>query len=497
MNMKKLLIICSVIFLTTLSVGQNVNLTATVQDPTGQVFQYGTYSISFVRNPSSNVAAANYAICGTAQKVHLGPFTGALDINGTFALTMINARNDQLCPSGSKWQITVCPDAGAGGGGPQCTVVTVPLTSASVNLSTQLNTATNIISVFGLQPMATAYKDSEVSATRDGTFYFRTSDGVVRTYYQGVWSTISGGGGSGTVTQVSPATDVGDITNFGAFGFSNQTTTPILTINLVDAPGYTVWGNCTGAGAKPNYCLLVGAMIPDNAANTTGNADTATLAATATAAASAGTECSAGQAARGVDASWNAIDCFVPASTSVINSGSGYALPIYASGAGTTLSPSNITSDATKNNLNVPGGIGTGTQPTSCDLTTGCHAMLESAGAGSPTVGEDYIRADSTLHKILYSENNSAESALATPLYIGDGTKQLSPHIVHDTCAIGSTCAPFTLGADAVFTNSTSYTCTAQDTTAAAATKIVQASGSQFTITGTGTDTVRFVCVGN
>jgi len=38
-----------------------------------------------------------------------------------------------------------------------------------------------------------------------------------------------------------------------------------------------------------------------------------------------------------------------------ILSGSGYALPAYVSGAGTTVGPSNITTDSTGNNLNVPG----------------------------------------------------------------------------------------------------------------------------------------------
>lgn len=68
-------------------------------------------------------------------------------------------------------------------------------------------------------------------------------------------------------------------------------------------------------------------------------------------------------------------------------------------------------------------------------------------------------------------------------------------HIVRDTCAIGSTCAVTLTGA-AVFAD-TNYVCNAQDVTAAAATKVAISSGSAFTVTGTGTDTVIYTCIGN
>ncbi|MGB7983548.1 MAG: hypothetical protein WCF54_00145, partial [Terracidiphilus sp.] len=43
-----------------------------------------------------------------------------------------------------------------------------------------------------------------------------------------------------------------------------------------------------------------------------------------------------------------------------VSSGSGYALPRYGASAGTTVGPSNITTDATGNNLNVPGTLAAG-----------------------------------------------------------------------------------------------------------------------------------------
>lgn len=47
------------------------------------------------------------------------------------------------------------------------------------------------------------------------------------------------------------------------------------------------------------------------------------------------------------------------------------------------------------------------------------------------------------------------------------------------------------------FTSNATYQCTLTDATAANATKIAYTSGSQITVTGTGTDVIVFVCIGN
>ena len=80
--------------------------------------------------------------------------------------------------------------------------------------------------------------------------------------------------------------------------------------------------------------------------------------------------------------------------------------------------------------------------------------------------------------------------------YNAAGTQQTAEHLVVDTCTLGTNCGVTLVGA-AVFTSSTSYTCNAQDQTAAAATRVQQTSGSAFTITGTGTDVIRYTCIGN
>lgn len=200
MNMIKRLVLCSFIFIATISFAQNTIISATVQDPTGQAFMYGSFTVSFVRSPYSGAPTSGYCIHGnTSQCVSPGPYTGRMDNTGFFSTTLINGDNSQLTPAGSKWQVTVCPDAGAGGGGAACTVLNIPVTGVSMNLSTQLNAIVPNILVLGTQPMATAYKDSEIVGSADGLFYFRTSDGVTRVLYQGVWSSLGSGGGGASI----------------------------------------------------------------------------------------------------------------------------------------------------------------------------------------------------------------------------------------------------------------------------------------------------------
>lgn len=85
----------------------------------------------------------------------------------------------------------------------------------------------------------------------------------------------------------------------------------------------------------------------------------------------------------------------------------------------------------------------------------------------------------------------------ASPItYNAAGTQQVSPHITQGTCTLGTNCS-VTLSGSAVFTNSSSYQCSVVDTTAIAAVKFAPTSGSAFTLTGTGTDVLSYICNGN
>lgn len=98
----------------------------------------------------------------------------------------------------------------------------------------------------------------------------------------------------------------------------------------------------------------------------------------------------------------------------------------------------------------------------------------------------------------------------STSTYLGDGLSNClsvvghtgtvltgtGVHIVQDTCVLGTSCS-VTLSGTAVFTSSTSYTCVAADNTATDPVEVTQSSGTAVVFTGTGTDTLRYICVGD
>ncbi len=85
------------------------------------------------------------------------------------------------------------------------------------------------------------------------------------------------------------------------------------------------------------------------------------------------------------------------------------------------------------------------------------------------------------------------------PVYNAAGTAQTGSklHLVEDQVTLASGSATVTLAGSSVFSSSSSYKCGASDQTNANAVKIAYTSGSQFSVTGTGSDVVSFVCVGN
>ena len=83
-------------------------------------------------------------------------------------------------------------------------------------------------------------------------------------------------------------------------------------------------------------------------------------------------------------------------------------------------------------------------------------------------------------------------------LYNGSGATLSGAHGVFATGSLTGGTLAVTLTGSSVFTSSSSYMCTPQDTTTPAnAVTVAYSSGSAFTLTGTGTDAVRFQCTGN
>ncbi len=165
--------------------------------------------------------------------------------------------------------------------------------------------------------------------------------------------------------------------------------------------------------------------------------------------------------------------------------------------------------------VNADGTIGTGAEVfavngqgdvTGNSLTTagtnGGISGTEGTGAGVPPGALlDVMWPDSTAHRWMMNNNNGGnQNVIGSFDFVNvvnhSGTQLASPHIVEDSCTLGTSCS-VTLTGTAVYTNSTSYTCACVDATAINACRVNQTSGSAFAITGTGTDVLRYLCVGN
>ncbi|MGB6430307.1 MAG: hypothetical protein WBF06_06950 [Candidatus Acidiferrales bacterium] len=151
---------------------------------------------------------------------------------------------------------------------------------------------------------------------------------------------------------ISASGSGGGVSSFTGDGtlLNNSASTGAVTATLAQAGAHKYFGNNTGSAAAPSYESLVSADIPNNAANTTGNA------ATATALASTPSQCSGSQFSTGIAASGNANCSSIPtlnqnttgnaatatalASTPTQCSGSQFATGIAASGNANCATPS-------------------------------------------------------------------------------------------------------------------------------------------------------------
>ncbi|HET6220168.1 MAG TPA: hypothetical protein VFE27_24280 [Acidobacteriaceae bacterium] len=83
------------------------------------------------------------------------------------------------------------------------------------------------------------------------------------------------------------------------------------------------------------------------------------------------------------------------------------------------------------------------------------------------------------------------------PLYNTSGTIQASAHMVTGSGTLTAGSLTVTLTGASVFTSSSTYVCSPDDSTGINGIDVVYNSGSSVTFNGTGTDAIRFSCVGN
>lgn len=218
MNTNKLCILCLLLLLSSFSLAQNTNLTATITDPSGQVWFFGTWQADFLRNPQQ----AGIPPQNNGHPIQEHGYTGALSVTGQMVVTLPDVQ--LTTPSGGQWEFTLCPNASSA-----CNVVDTGnrVTGASVDLSAFLSAGVQNPKVYSDPTLRRAYKDSEV-VPANGAFYYDVTLNCLKFWNTSNFACISAGNalpnasgagqvpvstGPGTVytAQTKPSTDVRDL----------------------------------------------------------------------------------------------------------------------------------------------------------------------------------------------------------------------------------------------------------------------------------------------
>lgn len=228
---------------------QSTTASATVVDGGGVTWANGTWKLDLIPNPSYPINNVQWN--GSPLPPAQWHYSGNLDNSGNFSQSVPD--NNFITPVGSSYTVTVCPNATA-----PCSVIqNISITGASLNLSSQITSATPALSV-PPQALARAYNDAEVNvnASLVGYIYQNVTEGRPRYWNGSVWSDFNAGVETFTSGNLSPL-----------FNTSNggSPTAWQLQFSLLTAGPQTVFGNCTVATGNPVYCAITSAMLPNPA----------------------------------------------------------------------------------------------------------------------------------------------------------------------------------------------------------------------------------------
>ena len=235
----------------TCSYAQYTTVTATgITDSDGTLWANGTVSVALQPNPAQ-ANLNNYKLCSSGASLSTAVTTQgpvSLGSGGSFSFTVYD--NSLVCPQGSQYQFTVCPDASS-----KCGVITLPVTGTSVNITSQIDAMLPlprfpaVIGNYG-------YTDAEaILSLEPGNIYYNVNDLCYRGYSGATWACVTGNFISIPVTVAQGGTGAttasGALANLG--GISSTATTAQSTAGSLAVAG-SVSAPTMLSSTNPFYC---------------------------------------------------------------------------------------------------------------------------------------------------------------------------------------------------------------------------------------------------
>ena len=218
-------VVLLVLFLSPLAYSQTT-VSGTITDSGGVLWKNGTYLFTFIPSPTNPNAQyfQNGVPFNKFQTVPvLGP--GALDNTGSFTSVAV-PDNMTITPSGSSWNLQICPAATATNG---CFIRNLVITGASMNVTSSVIPPPVVVNLSNPLPGAAAYNDAEIAGARQGSVYFNLTDNSLHTcggFPVCIWLVMPPtSGATGTVTSVSD----GGFAPLFTTNVATPTTTPAIT----------------------------------------------------------------------------------------------------------------------------------------------------------------------------------------------------------------------------------------------------------------------------
>ena len=234
---KKLFYLIGLIFISCLytqgqCVGNCTTVTATLQDSSIQTWSNAIVQTIIVP-PFGNPAP----LLNNGVPIAVPHSTFNADSSGAFTISLDD--NSLLTPSGSQWKFILCPNATV----TNCSIITLGISGASVDISTQLNNALIVPVVNTVPTIFRGYNDTEALGGQ-GAVYWRVSDNTLRGCELVIcpgsgWIAIGGGGGGGSMN-ISPGVAIGMSPNP-----INETTGVVYHLDAAVTPGSYTCTNLT------------------------------------------------------------------------------------------------------------------------------------------------------------------------------------------------------------------------------------------------------------